>query len=140
MAQRLDKRPLIVDSLLQQLRIESTRTIHGLLPQPLEDVPRLAETLGVVRLHLRALRIAAIELRLDERPDVHSVHLYVFDLPVDLDIHHQGSPDPRARQVDVANAGVREIDTLQPCSLQVDILEPGAGQVFFDEVRHLNLR
>jgi hypothetical protein len=52
MAQRLDERPLSVDPLMQQFSVYPASPRHGLLPQPLEDVPGFAEPVGIRRPHL----------------------------------------------------------------------------------------
>jgi hypothetical protein len=43
MPQRLDERPLAIDRLMQQLRPQAAGPFDGLAPEPIKDVPRLAE-------------------------------------------------------------------------------------------------
>ena len=74
MAQRLDERPLVVDVLVQQRRVElceRASTVAG--PQVLDHRPCLAEAGRVGRAQLGPFGVATIQLRLDERADVDAV-------------------------------------------------------------------
>jgi len=126
-AQRLDEGPLVVDPLVQQLRGHPLRPRDRLLPQPLEDVPGLAEPVGIGRAHLGATGITAVEFGFHQGHDVDPVDRHILDQAVDLHVHQEGAADHGAGQVHVAKPGAG----------QVDLLEPGAGQVFAGEVSHL---
>ena len=126
MAQRLDEGPLIVYPLVQQFRSHPAGPRHGLLPQPLEDVPGLAVPVGIGRAHPGAVRIAAVEFGLDQRHDVDVVDPDVLDLAADVDVHQERA----------ANHGAGQVDVVEQGSGQVDHLEPGAGQVLASEVSH----
>ena len=126
-AQRLDEGPFVVDPLVQQVRGHPARPRDGLLPQPLEDVPGLAEPVGIGRAHPGPIRITAVEFGFHQRHDVDAVDPHVLDQAVDVHVHQERAADHGAGQVDVAEPGAG----------QVDHLEPGAGQVLAGEVSHL---
>ena len=67
----------------------------GLAPEPLKDVPRLAQPGRVRRAHLGPVRIPPGELGLDQRPDVDPVDGHVHDLAVDVDVDELGTASPR---------------------------------------------
>jgi hypothetical protein len=67
----------------------------GLAPEPLKDVPRLAQPGRGRRAHLGPVRIPPGELGLDQRPDVDPVDGHVHDLAVDVDVDELGTASPR---------------------------------------------
>jgi hypothetical protein len=125
-AQRLDEGILVVDPLVQQVRVHPAGPVHGLLPQPLEDIPGLAVPVRIGRAHLGAIRVAAVEFGLHQGHDVDPVDRDVLEQAVDFHVHQERAADHGVRQVDVAEPGAGE----------VDLLEPGAGQVLPGEVSH----
>jgi len=68
--QGLDERPLVVDAAMELRYGERTSPRDGTFPQPFQDRPRCPETVGVVGAHLRPLRHAAVQFRVDEWCDV----------------------------------------------------------------------
>ena len=87
-AQGLDERPLAVHRLVQQLRVEIAGAVDGGRPEPLVEVPCLAEPVGGGGTELRSVRVSLVELGLHERRDVHPVDEEVLDLAVDAGVHH----------------------------------------------------
>jgi hypothetical protein len=97
--QRLDERPLAVDGLVQQVRVQPAGALDGPRPQPLDDVPRLAEAGRFRRAHPGALRVLPVELSLDQWADVDAVDPDVEDVAVEVDVvqidathHHVAHP------------------------------------------------
>jgi hypothetical protein len=45
-AERVDEGPLVIDGLVQQSGVEIPGAGHSAVPQPLDEVPRLAEPAG----------------------------------------------------------------------------------------------
>src|SRR5262245_39822141 len=136
MSQRLDERPLAVDRLLQQLRLQAAGAFDGLSPQPLDDIPRLAEPSRVCRAHLDPIRIAPVEFGVDQGPDVDAVDGHVHDLAVDVDVDQFYAPHDDAAQVDPAELGAGEIDGAQLCPAEVNTFEPGPAQIGTNEISH----
>jgi hypothetical protein len=124
--------------------------LDGPGPQPLDRGPSLAEPVRVGRSHLHQVGLAALELGLDQRRDVHAVDGEALDLPVDPGVeephaaHHDvlepGLAEPRTGQVDVVEVGLVEVDLVEPGPLQVDLLEAGVGKVLLVEVGHVDER
>src|SRR6266700_4110021 len=125
-AQGLDERPLAVDRLVQQLRSQAAGPLNGLGPQPLEDVPRLAEPGRVRRAHLGPAGITPVELGVDQGPDVNSVDPQVLDLAVNVDVDQLDAPHHDPAQVDAA----------EPRAGEVNALEHRASQIGTNEVSH----
>jgi hypothetical protein len=136
MPQRLDERPLLVDTLVQPLSRQCPGPIDSPRPQPLESSPRFPITVGIHRPHLGPLGLSTIELGPHQRYDVDAVDPQVLDLGVDLDVHQRGTADRDAAQVDQLEPRTGQVDIVEARSGQVDVLEPGAGQVLLDEFGH----
>jgi len=108
-AQRLDERPLAADRLVQPLGRQAARPRDGLVPQPLHDIPGLAEPGRVSRAHLGPVGIPLVQLRVDQRPDVDPVDRHVHDLAVDLDVAEFDAAHHRPAQVDLAELAARQV-------------------------------
>jgi hypothetical protein len=67
-----------------------------------EDVPRLAESGGVCRVHLGPVGRAPVEFGVDEGPDIVAIDRHVQDLAVDVDVGQLGAPHHHTAQDDAA--------------------------------------
>jgi hypothetical protein len=85
-AQRLDEGVLAVSLLVQQVWRQALGALDGGRPRLFDDRPRLAEAVRGGWVELSALRVAPVELGLDERTNVDAVDPDVADLAVDVDV------------------------------------------------------
>lgn len=125
-AQRLDERPLVADGLVQLRLVEAAGALDRLGPAAFDDHPRLPEPLGGVRPHQRALRVATVELRLDQRGDVDVVDDNVLEVRVDVDV-----PD-----VHPAEPAVSDATTAHVRSAHDDVPQVGPGEVVLPALVH----
>jgi hypothetical protein len=135
-AKRLDEGPLPVDPLVQQLRGHPAGSRDGLPPQPFQDVPGVAEPVGVGRAHLGPVRVTAIQLGLHQGHDVDPVDPQVTDPSADIHVDQGRAADRHPGQVDEVEARAGQGDVSELGAVQVHALEPGTGQVLVDKVSH----
>jgi hypothetical protein len=77
---------------MQLPRRQMAGPLDGVAPQPLEDIPRLAETGRVCRAHPDPVRVPAVELGIDQRCDVDAIDHDVLDLAVYVDVDQLDPP------------------------------------------------
>ncbi len=118
-AQGLDERPLVVDALVEEGRVERPGAVDGLTPASFDDLPRRPVARGVGGSHRDPLGVAPVELGHDERGDVDAVDGHVLDLARDLDVD----------QLDASHHDLPEVGLLEPGAGQVDEAEARAGEV-----------
>ena len=133
MAERFDERPLAVDSLVQQGRVELAGLGNRPGPQLLDHLPRLAEAVGVGRTQLGPLRMTAIQFArsADRRQRRWTQALHVA---ADVDIADMGPADPDAAQVDVVEPGAGGTDLMEDGIGEIDVLESRAGELALEEL------
>src|SRR5262245_46841359 len=134
--QRLDERPLAVDRLVQQLGWQAAGPRYGLVPQPLEDVPCLAEACRVCRAHLGPVRIPPVKLGVDQRPDVDTVDGQVHDFAVYVDVGQFRAAHQDAAHAHVAELAAGQVGGAELRAAEVDALEPGARQIRIEVIGH----
>src|SRR5260370_5510408 len=111
---------------MQHLWVQPAGPSDGLSPEPLDDVPRLAEASWVCRAHLGPVGIPPVELGVDQRSDVDTIDRQVHDLALYVGIDHLDAAEPGPSQV--AGAELR--------AAEVDALEPGPPEILTEEVSH----
>jgi hypothetical protein len=111
---------------VQPRLVERAGPLDRLGPAALEDRPRLPETFGCLRPHLRSVRVATVELRVDQRGDVHPVDDDVLEVGMDLDV-----PD-----VHPAEPAVREAPAAEVRSAHDVVPQVGPGEVVFPALVH----
>jgi hypothetical protein len=134
--QRLSERPLPVDRLVQQLRRQTARPGHRLVPEPVQGVPRLAEARRVRRAHLGPVGVAPVQFGVDQRPDIDAVDRHVLDLAGDVDVAQFDAAQHRLAQRDAEEPAPGQVDRPELRAAEVDALEPRTGQVVPGEVSH----
>lgn len=115
----LDEGPLTVDSLVQQVLRQRLGARDGGVPTAYDDVPRLPEPGGVRGPHENPVGVAAVELGLDQRCDVHPVDRHLLDVAVDRHPLEPGAADHGILEVDVVEARPAEVDLLEAAVPQV---------------------
>jgi len=117
-------------------------SLDRLIPQPLDDRPRLAKPFGVGWSQLHPLRVPPIELRFDERDDVDAVDGEASHLAVDGEALHvapdgnvleSGLPDLHPAEVDPVEARAGEQHLFEGRARQVDPLETSTGEITLEE-------
>ena len=86
MPQGLDERPLAIDALVQKRRVELAGPHNGRGPQFSITAHASLEPGGVGRAQLGPLRVASIQLGIDERADVDAVHAEAHHVAADVDV------------------------------------------------------
>jgi len=132
----LNERPLIVDATVELSLGERTSSCDGTLPQPFQDRPRLAESVGVVGAHLRPLGHAAVQFGVDQRRDIDAVHDHILQLAADLDVHQLNTAHPRPGEQRTADPHPAEVYPAEGRVAQAYVLEALSGQVLLTELSH----
>jgi len=86
--------------------------------------------------HRGPVRVAAVQLGLDQGRDVDPVDPQVADSSADVHVDQVRAADRDPGQVDRAQARAGQVDRAEPGAVQVHALEHRAGQVLVDEVSH----
>src|SRR5262249_37527110 len=118
-AQGLDEGPLAVDGLVQQRGVQAAGPGDGAVPEPVEGVPGGPEAGRCCGAHRGPVRVAPVQLGVDQRCDVDTVDRDVEDLAVDVDVG----------QLDPAHHHAVQRDPAEPGTGQVAGPELGAGEV-----------
>ena len=113
-AQRLDERPLAVDALVQRRLGEVVRQLDRRSPHRLDGGPPFPQPRRGCGPHRHTFRVHAVEFGLDERADVHTVHLEVGDHAGQLGVDQHGVSDAHSRQVDVVHLRPGEVGMREP--------------------------
>ena len=109
---------------MQRLRRQATGPRHRLVPEPPEDLPRLAEPGRVLRAHLDPVGLPAVKLGLDQRADVDPVDGDVHDLAVDGDVDQFDAAHGHPGHVHPVEPGIGEIAGEELGTGQVGAVEP----------------
>jgi hypothetical protein len=118
---------------VQQLRSQAAGPFDGPAPEPLEDVPPLAEAGRVGRAHLGPVGIPPVELGVDQGPDVDAIDCQVLDLAVDVHVAQLDAAHHGPIQGDTAEAGAAQVDGVELRAAEVNALEPGATEIGTNE-------
>jgi hypothetical protein len=100
--------------------------VDGGVPAAHDDVPCHPKTVGVGRPHEPPVRVAAVELGLDQWTHVDPVDGHIVDVAVDLDVLQPGA----------TNHGVYEVDVMEARLAEVDLLEAAVAPVLAKKVGH----
>jgi hypothetical protein len=102
---------------------ELVRWSDGLVPEPLEDAPRVADAGRVCRAHLGPAGIPPIQLGVHQGPDVDAIDRLVHDLAVDVNVDQFDAPHHDPAQVDPAEPGAGQVDRAELRAAEVNALD-----------------
>ena len=102
----------------------------------LQDCPRSAEPVAVVRAHLGPLRHPAVQFGVDERRDVDTVHDDVLQFAADLDVDQLDAAHPAPVEQRAADLRPAEVDSVHLRVPKTHALETRSGEVLVVEPGH----
>ena len=127
--QRLDQRPLVLDTLVAARLGQRRGEVERRLPERLDHRPPGAQGCRVVAPEGRALGVEAVELGGDQRGDLDPVDPQAGDQPGHVGVDQDGLDHLGAAQVDVAEHGAGQVDPGEPGAAQLvgvgDLLRHG---------------